>query len=214
MVELSYIETGIDKLVSLVQSKKKISVENAAKELSLSPSQVMKLGSLLEESGLIEVKYGILGTYLVTKELSGKEIEEKTKELKKKGVLDKAQLLMQEITESKLTIQFMEKNIVGRMKKAEELIAEIKNSSGFSEVEKNLLIKELDDLARDIKILQDEMNKIGLEEKQLDSKVQDLKESLKTIELEQPSFSKMFLNPFFKLLKNIARVIKPNKVSK
>lgn len=76
------IKTDIDRLMGLVEQKKEISIEEAAKELGISPKTIESLGDVLEEEGIVHVKYKFTTPYLVYErprektDLTSKEEEE------------------------------------------------------------------------------------------------------------------------------------------
>ncbi|MBU0461971.1 MAG: hypothetical protein KJ574_05275, partial [Nanoarchaeota archaeon] len=69
------IQTGVDKLVSLVRSKEKISVKEATKELGLAKDVVEEWAEFLESEGVLFIERGFLGTNLVNKVYSKEERE-------------------------------------------------------------------------------------------------------------------------------------------
>ena len=76
----SIIETGVDRLVKLVNTKGKISSEDAAKEIGVSATVIMEWADFLEEEGIIRVEYKFTKSFLVARKLGKKEVEEKAKE--------------------------------------------------------------------------------------------------------------------------------------
>ncbi len=79
MAERKNIETGVDKLVDLINRKKKISINDAANELEVSIPVVQEWADFLEDEGLITVDYKLSRTYLCERKLSKKEVETKAK---------------------------------------------------------------------------------------------------------------------------------------
>nr|MCK4930499.1 hypothetical protein [Nanoarchaeota archaeon] len=79
MVAQKSIETGVDKLVTLINRKKKISTNEAANELGVSIPVVQEWADFLEDQGLITVEYKLSRTYLCERKLTKKEIEKKAK---------------------------------------------------------------------------------------------------------------------------------------
>lgn len=73
----SVIETGVDKLVTLVNDREKISVKDAAKELGVSVASIEEWADFLEEEGIISVQTHLATVYLVRKQISKKELAEK-----------------------------------------------------------------------------------------------------------------------------------------
>ena len=80
MAKEGFIETGVDKLVKLVESKKKISTTEAAKALGVSVAVIDEWADFLEEEGLISIDYKLATTYLQERKLSKKEVLKKAKE--------------------------------------------------------------------------------------------------------------------------------------
>lgn len=74
------IETGVDKLVVLIGSKKKISLKDAAKTLNVGVNVIEEWADFLEEEGAISINYGLTNTYLEERKLSEKEITRKAKD--------------------------------------------------------------------------------------------------------------------------------------
>ena len=90
----SIIETGVDKLVNLVNKNSKISSFDAAKELGVSSTVIMEWADFLEEEGIISVEYKFTKPFLVSRKLNKKEVKEKAKEFsgKKEGFIRKAEV--------------------------------------------------------------------------------------------------------------------------
>lgn len=59
--ESSVIQTDIDRLLNLLEEGKSISVLDLAKKLKVKIEQVEKWAKILEEHGLIEIEYPIIG---------------------------------------------------------------------------------------------------------------------------------------------------------
>jgi len=75
-----FIETGVDRLVKLVEAKKRISTTESAKILGVSPAVIDEWADFLEEEGIISIEYKLATTYLVERKLSKKEVVKKAKE--------------------------------------------------------------------------------------------------------------------------------------
>jgi hypothetical protein len=76
----SVIETGVDKLVNLIRSKKKISVPEAAKFLGVGPIVVEEWADFLEEEGIISIEYKFATPYLIERKATKEEVKQKEKE--------------------------------------------------------------------------------------------------------------------------------------
>jgi hypothetical protein len=77
---MNQIETGVDRLVKLINSEKKISVEDAAKKLGISKVVVQEWAGFLEEEKLISIDYKFSKMILVERKLTNVEVQEKKKE--------------------------------------------------------------------------------------------------------------------------------------
>ncbi|MBI4144796.1 hypothetical protein HY493_01160 [Candidatus Woesearchaeota archaeon] len=73
MASAETITTGIDQLLGLVQSEKRITVDDAAKKLHVTTPTVEDWAALLEESGLISVEYKFRNMFLTPKKLTSDE---------------------------------------------------------------------------------------------------------------------------------------------
>jgi len=93
------IETGVDKLVALVSERKKISLDEAVKELGVSKTVVQEWADFLDEEGLIGVEYTLSKTYLVEKKLSKGDVQKKAKayEQKKEAFVRKVDTTLQKL---------------------------------------------------------------------------------------------------------------------
>ncbi len=76
----SIIETGVDKLVNLINERGKISSADAAKELGVSTTVIMEWVDFLEEEGIINLEYKFTKPFLVARKLAKKDVQEKAKE--------------------------------------------------------------------------------------------------------------------------------------
>jgi len=76
----SIIETGVDKLVNLVNTKGRIPSADAAKILGVGVSTIMEWVDFLEEEGIIKIEYKFTKPFLVARKIGKKQIKEKAKE--------------------------------------------------------------------------------------------------------------------------------------
>jgi len=60
MVEF-FIETSIDKLINLLREKKRLKLSDAAKTLNLSQKKIDEWVFMLEDKGIVDLKYPVLG---------------------------------------------------------------------------------------------------------------------------------------------------------
>ena len=97
--ESSLIETGVDKLIRLIDQEKKISVADAAKKLSLPRVVIEEWLDFLEEKDIVKIEYKFTTPYIVKRELTKKDIDKKSKDFsgRKEAFMRKAQTLLQNL---------------------------------------------------------------------------------------------------------------------
>jgi len=78
------IETGVDKLVDLINRRKRLSTNEAADELGVSIHVIQEWADFLEDEGLITIEYKLSRTYLCERKLNKGEVEKKAKEYSSK----------------------------------------------------------------------------------------------------------------------------------
>ncbi|MFT4249892.1 MAG: hypothetical protein ACMXYD_00835 [Candidatus Woesearchaeota archaeon] len=78
------IETGVDRLIQLIEKEEKISVSQAAKSLGVSKLVVSEWAEFLEEEQLITLEYSLSQTYLKLREVSDKELAKHAKDFSNK----------------------------------------------------------------------------------------------------------------------------------
>ena len=95
MTQNSLLKTGVDRLVSLIKEKKRISVPQAARELGVSPVVVEEWADFLEEESIISIDYKLATLWLIERKLTKKDVEEKVKSFhgKKEIIVRKAESL-------------------------------------------------------------------------------------------------------------------------
>jgi len=136
----SIIETGVDKLVKLVNTKGKVAASDAANVLGVGTNVIMEWSDFLEEEGVINIEYKFARPFLVARKISKKNIEDKAKEFSgKKDVFirkaevslvflnkesDKLKILKEEFDKIKKIVGFdvgSIKNELEELKKYEQL---------------------------------------------------------------------------------------------
>src|SRR3989338_4552329 len=75
------VTTEVDELIKLVQDRKEISIADAAKKLNTTEGAVEQFADLLQEEGILELKYKFTTPYLCYK--SGERAEHLMSEQKK-----------------------------------------------------------------------------------------------------------------------------------
>ena len=97
MVEAEKITTGVDKLVDLIKIKKRVSVEQAARTLSVPKVLVEEWADFLDEREVIGIEYKVAVPYLTFKEITKEEVKERAKIFvgRKEGFVRKVESVLQ-----------------------------------------------------------------------------------------------------------------------
>ncbi|MFH1181602.1 MAG: hypothetical protein V1702_01465 [Candidatus Woesearchaeota archaeon] len=111
MAEL--ITTGVDKLVQLIMQKKRISIDEAAKELSVPKVLIEEWADFLEEREVIGIDYKLAKPFLVYKEMSKQETNDLAKQFegRREGFLRRVDSVLQNLEQEsdgirRLKLQF------------------------------------------------------------------------------------------------------------
>ncbi len=116
------IETGVDKLVKLINSKGILSAADAAKELGVSTVVVMEWADFLEEEGIINLEYKFTKPFLTARKLAKKDVQEKAKEFEgKKDVF---------VRKAEVSLSFLGKESE-KLKSLKDEFDKIKKDLGF-----------------------------------------------------------------------------------
>jgi hypothetical protein len=79
-LEKTNIETGADRLVNLVNRKKKVSIDEAARELGVGHDLIKEWSGFLEDEGLVTIEEKLSNTFLCEAKLDQPEFERKSKD--------------------------------------------------------------------------------------------------------------------------------------
>ncbi|MFW6383601.1 MAG: hypothetical protein ACOCZQ_03065, partial [Nanoarchaeota archaeon] len=178
------IETGVDKLMEIVGAKKKVSLQEAAKELSVTPEVIQEWADFLEEEGLITIDYSIRTTYLEEKKLDEKDIKKKAKEFD-----NSKEAFVRKVENAKSQIDHSAQDL----EKFKEQFHQLKEQMGseFNTVKTELseldkLHKMKNDIIKDIHQQQNDFHKkIEDMDKKLENERKRYKEILQQIEKEK-----------------------------
>ncbi len=153
----SVIETGVDKLVNLVNLKERIPSADAAKELGVSTAIVMEWADFLEEEGIIKVEYKFTKPFLVARKLAKKDVEEKAKEFSgKKDVF---------VRKAEVSLSFLERE--------SEKLKSLKDE--FDSIKKDLGV-DISSVKNELEELKNyEQLKLSLDKKIEDQKIDSMK---------------------------------------
>ncbi|MBI5229641.1 hypothetical protein HY991_06015 [Candidatus Micrarchaeota archaeon] len=181
------LETVIDRLTEYVALRRRTTVKQVASALSIPAPEVERLALLLQESGLIEVRYGLMDIDLIAKEVPKKEAEEKLVSVaaeirREKDVLREESIeLEKEVLESENILEFMEKDIFRRIQNAEELIKTIESTERLTEDDIDYLAKEVDFLMKQIAKFRAETKKIEARSESFEQTIRSFDDQLEQL---------------------------------
>lgn len=178
------IETGVDKLVELINREKKVSVEDTAKKLGIGVVVIREWADFLEEEKIISIEYKFSKTILKERELSEKEVTQKKKEYssEKDAFVRKVETSLKNLETDSLGLEKIKKEF-GNLKK--EIGGEISNvEKEVKELEKyEYLKKNLDgDIKKQVNEFHEILNKAH---KDLDYEQKKHQELLEELEIEK-----------------------------
>jgi chromosome segregation ATPase len=152
--EQKNIETGVDKLVEIINKKKKVSLGEAAKELGVSEPIIQEWADFLEDEGLISVQESLSTTYLSERKLTKGEVEKKTKEYssKKDAFIAKVETALSSLQNEseglgKIKIEFekLKDAIGGDIDLVKEELSELRHYEDLKKnIDKEILQQRLD----------------------------------------------------------------------
>jgi len=138
------IETGLDRLVELINTKKRISLDEASKELGVSPDIVKEWADFLEDENLITLEEKLSKTFLCERKLNKKEVEKKAVEYssKKDAFTRRVEMALSSLQKEsegldRIKVEFEKlKEIIG--KDINEVRGELQELRHYEELKKNI----------------------------------------------------------------------------
>ena len=208
------IETVIDRLYDYINANKQTSVKDAATILALPEEQVEKLSFLLEESNLIEVRYSLTGATLVSKEKA--EPKHISKEEAKESFEGKAGLLEEQVVSAESIAEFMEKDLMRRLKDAEANLKALESQKTISQYDVKKLHGEMNYLSEKMAAFEQAVKRVEERGGGLSSEIDLYKKRLKVLEktkAEKPVQQKLmeFLVFYILFLKTMLQKIVASK---
>jgi len=188
---MAHIETGIDKLVGLVGRKKKVSTDEAAKELGVSNVIVQEWADFLEEEGIISIEYSLSKVFLVEKKLTKKEIQKKSKEYgdKKDAFIRRVEVAMHNLdietkNFEKIKTEFMKlkEGLGGEVEKIHEQLGEIKH---YEDLKKNMDQEILNQRKEYNQLMAETELKISAEQKRYEDIIVSIKKERESVKTEE-----------------------------
>lgn len=194
---MAKIETGVDKLVQLVKERKKITLDEASKELGVSKQVVEEWAEFLEEEGLLGVEYTLSKTYLVEKKLSKEDVKKKVKEYeqKKEAFVRKVDTTLKQLEkdtagfeEIKRAYDALKADIGDEIDQVKEELDELKHYENLKQsIDQDIIQQKLDYQ----KMVDDVHRKLYAEEKRYEKLLHEIKEEETRIAKEKESFTSL-----------------------
>jgi len=119
LMEDNVIETSIDRLIQILKQKNKMNISEAADFLKMTQKEVEPILNILEENGIIEIKYPVIGEPKVVLKTTAPEKIEIKPEIKE--AYKKTENRIEDIERSKI------KDRIGNTEINEEEVKEISN---------------------------------------------------------------------------------------
>ena len=131
--ETHTIETGVDKLVELIKEKKSVTVDEAAKLLSMPRELVEELAGFLEEREVIGIVYKFAVPYLVYKELTREQSEEMAKQFagRRVGFVRKVDVALQNLEQNSEYLAKLKEEFTKLNKELGEKVIRAKDELGL-----------------------------------------------------------------------------------
>ncbi len=160
MAKYESVDTVIDRFLEYVEANGKTPLSRVASSLGITAAQAERLSVLLEQSGFLEVHYG-LGEAMVS---VTKKKEEKQQPVgqKSKPIIESKELELQVLASENL-LKFFEKDIFRRIAIADNLLGELQRNPEYSvdeitavEREVDLALGQLAAFSQEVKTLADQ----------------------------------------------------------
>ncbi|NYZ76050.1 hypothetical protein H0N98_02255 [Candidatus Micrarchaeota archaeon] len=199
------VETVIDRLVEYVQKKGKVDVKEVANAMALEKDQVEELAEVLKDSGMMDINYTLLGTFLIAKEPPKEKA--KVEEKKERGQMASMMVALdRDLRDSRKSFKFVEQNIRKRLEKDDAIVGELEGKvHDVSIADMEYLLRE----ARELRVVTKHFRK---DIRDLRENVKKFHEKVKKLEVETMKAEQERLGPrkpwyyplsmFFTRLKN------------
>lgn len=200
------VETVIDRLLEYVQKKGKVDAKEAAHAMALERDQVEELAEVLKDSGMIDVNYTLLGTFLIAKEVVKEKGKKEEKGKERSAMAGMVVSVDKDLRESHKSFEFVEQNIKKRLEKDEAIIGELEGKvRDVSIADMEYLLREARELKVVTKHLRRDIKSLKVRVGEFYDKVKKLEVETMKAEAERLGPRKPWYHPismFFTRLKN------------
>ncbi len=155
------ITTGVDKLMDIVSDKKKISVEDAAKELGVGKDVIQEWAEFLEQEGLISIDYKLSKVWLYEKKITTKDVLSTAKEVasEKDAFMRKIDVVIKTLERETLGFEEVRKQFKEIHRNIKDEIETVKVELAELEQYENLKRTIDKDIEKQMKYYEQEINK-------------------------------------------------------
>jgi chromosome segregation ATPase len=212
------IKTGADKLVELIQTTKRISLDDAAKNLGVTTELVQDWADFLEKEKLISVDYSFSKAFLTERTFSSKEIKQSAKEIvsEKDAFVRKVENALSSLEADSITFNEIKKqfNTIQDSVKEEIKIVEteLANLEKFEVLKNNLdkeinaqkekYKKEIGVISNEIKDKEKEFNDLSVRLLKEKDSILSIKEKISELHKSQTELSKIIASAHEELSNN------------
>ena len=176
------IETVIDRLYDYILVNKNVRIKDAASALALPEEQVERLALLLEESNLIDLHYTLGGARLASKAVVLKPAEEVKKLPSSAAIEKKVQVLGEEVQDAENIAEFMEKDLLRRLKIAEATLKSLEGQKTLSRTQVEDLEREITSLLGKMRVFESSVKKVEVEGETFSTRLADFRGRLERLE--------------------------------
>ncbi len=177
------VETVIDRFLEYVRANKRISLSKIATALAITPVQADRLAILLEQSGFIELHYGIgeVEAFIKKKE----EAKPVGEEAAKRKVVELSEEVEKEVLTAENLLKFFEKDITRRIAIAENLLKNIETAEELTPEEVNKIEREIDLALGQLAAFSEEVKQLAELEEKFYIELTDFKKKLKQVKTKK-----------------------------
>jgi|GEM_PF-4276350 len=187
------IETVIDRILDYVKRSNGVTLGDLSSAVGRPSNQVERLALLLEEKGLLEVHYNVLGVRVVPKkeeDLAEGKDEAKPQD---KVIIEESRKLEHEVLISESLLEFFDNDLTRRILLSESLLSDLERRD-YTKEEIDFVKKELDLALKQLEAFSKEIQTLSKREEQFRDKLAQFKTKLGTIrptapKAQTPSFN-------------------------
>ncbi len=203
MVKYESVDTVIDRFLDYVKANGKTTLSSVSSALGIAPSQAERLAFLLEQSGFIEVQYGLADIVVsVAKKQDKKEVlaSESSK------IILESQELEREVLAAENLTKFFEKDILRRIVLAERLLGEMQENPEFTFVEVQAVEREVDLALGQLAAFSQEVKSLADKEEDFYNKLISFKHKLHVLKASRKVEKQItFMQRVIEWVKNLLR---------